>query len=53
MDDTLKPCPFCGSGAYWDTDHNDKPCINCIRCPIRMCGFEHEDIRENWNRRTE
>ena len=44
----LKPCPFCGGKAFWDSDFS---CVYC-RCGAELTFFESDkEAAEKWNSR--
>ena len=67
MTDGLKPCPFCGSRALYEGDHNldgfDVPVMFCNRCKALVTFEGYEDyvtaesdgmteLRAAWNVRA-
>ncbi|HEX8348703.1 MAG TPA: Lar family restriction alleviation protein [Hymenobacter sp.] len=62
---TLETCPFCGSKAELDTEHDDVYNVNCIGCTAQIQGdtiggdgdeFDHKlamaDAVAAWNERA-
>lgn len=53
MNETLKPCPFCGGDhiavAPSDGGGNE---VHCGQCRGAMWSGTEESARESWNRRT-
>ena len=61
METKLKPCPFCGGGAWIDAmgwkckDGKDRYFVRCKKC-WTVCGVKALPINqaiEKWNRRAE
>lgn len=49
--DTLLPCPFCGTRAYF-IDQFERQFVECGGCGVEMDGMDEADASEKWNRRT-
>lgn len=58
MREELKPCPFCGGRAVYDTNGNERWVI-CLKCGAMSRKTHFDDttgrklVADSWNRRTE
>ena len=51
-EETLKPCPFCGSDDLLIDGHSSGASIECQECLAEgPFGDSHDGARELWNRR--
>ncbi len=55
MSEKLKPCPFCGSLAYYfhSDDDDIKDVVMCVKCRANIYGKGRKKIIDAWNTRTE
>jgi len=51
VEETLKPCPFCGGEAYWDTMPEKWVVCKICGAETRLCQSKDEAI-EAWNKRV-
>lgn len=47
MSDALKPCPFCGGEADFDSVW-----LFCVKCGVGYEGDDKPKLRKAWNRRA-
>ena len=53
-DDSLKPCPFCGSPAEYDDEIPLMVSVQCTQCECMTNGHgDHEEAARTWNKRAE
>lgn len=57
MSEELKPCPFCGGRAEFDSDDSDWNWIECKSCSASTTALQHgeydarNDLAKAWNTR--